>query len=130
MERNFYTDDFEEFLKEKADQNKMYPSDRVWNNVYGSLHHRRRWFAIGLVLLLVTSALMISREVLLTGKTQPLAQKTTAPLVTPAAPDNDNTPSYTRNIGIPAYKGVTSQSNHIIHPAVIAGTTDITPAVI
>ncbi|HSC37642.1 MAG TPA: hypothetical protein VLD19_07225 [Chitinophagaceae bacterium] len=127
MERNFYTDDFEEFLKEKADQNKMYPSDRVWNNVYGSLHNRRRWFAIGLVLLLVTSALMVSREVLMTGKTAPIAQKTIASL--PAAADNDNTPSYTRNIGIPAYKGVASQSNHIIHPTVVTAA-DIIPATV
>ena len=81
MERNFYNDEFEEFLKQKADQNKMYPSDRVWNNVYGSLHNRRRWFAIGLVLLLITSALMISREVMRTGQDK-IAANTSAPAVT------------------------------------------------
>ncbi|HEY4147918.1 MAG TPA: hypothetical protein VGM41_03265 [Chitinophagaceae bacterium] len=109
MERNFYTDDFEEFLKQKADQNKMYPSDRVWNNVYGSLHNRRRWFAIGLVLLLVSSGLMISREVLMTGDNQ-LAQKATPathPLVTPARAEDASV-----DIGIAAYKGATLQSNH------------------
>jgi hypothetical protein len=30
-ERNIYGDDFEKQLKEKADQFKMYPSDKVWN---------------------------------------------------------------------------------------------------
>ncbi len=112
MERNLYNDDFEEFLKQKADQNKMYPSDRVWNNVYGSLHNRRRWFAIGLVLLLITSGLMISREVLMTGEGQ-LAQKAAPahqPLITPAAAEN----AYA-NIGIPAYKGATLQSNRVSH---------------
>jgi hypothetical protein len=40
MERNFYNDDdfdFEQFLKQKADQYKMYPSDRVWNNIDNSI---------------------------------------------------------------------------------------------
>lgn len=138
MERNFYNDDFEEFLKQKADQNKMYPSDRVWNNVYGSLHNRRRWFAIGLVLLLITSALMISREVMRTGQDKiaagsPPAQAapgTTATASSSGAAStiNDNTNSYTNDIGIPAYKGPTLQSSHnarsgwnMTTPAAIAG---------
>jgi hypothetical protein len=52
MERNFYTDDFEELLKEKADQYKMYPSDKVWNGIQSSLHSRRKWYWIGFALLL------------------------------------------------------------------------------
>lgn len=52
MERNFYTDDFEELLKEKADQYKMYPSDKVWNGIQNSLHSRRKWYWIGFALLL------------------------------------------------------------------------------
>jgi len=106
----------------------MYPSDRVWNNVYGSLHNRRRWFAIGLVLLLITSALMISREVLRTGQDK-IAANTTPP---PAAPrpsatlttGNDNTNPYNNNIGIPAYKGPIQPNNHMAH----AGWNMTTPA--
>ena len=41
-ERNLYDDEFEKQLKEKADQFKMYPSDKVWNEVHSSLHTRRR----------------------------------------------------------------------------------------
>jgi hypothetical protein len=52
MERNFYTDDFEELLKEKADQYKMYPSDKVWKGIENSLHSRRKWYWIGFALLL------------------------------------------------------------------------------
>src|SRR5688572_6485856 len=52
MERNFYTDDFEELLKEKADQYKMYPSDKVWNGIQNSLHSKRKWYWIGFALLL------------------------------------------------------------------------------
>ncbi len=52
MERNFYDDDFEELLKEKADQYKMYPSDSVWNGIQNSLHSKRKWYWLGFALLL------------------------------------------------------------------------------
>ncbi|RYZ50422.1 MAG: hypothetical protein EOP49_14010 [Sphingobacteriales bacterium] len=52
MERNFYNDDFEELLKEKADQYKMYPSDKVWNGIQNALHSRRKWYWLGFALLL------------------------------------------------------------------------------
>ena len=51
-ERIFYDDDFEKQLKEKSDQFKMYPSDKVWNEVYSSLHTRRRRFVAGMTLLI------------------------------------------------------------------------------
>jgi hypothetical protein len=43
METNFYTDEFEQLLKEKADQFRMYPSKRVWHSIYNNLHPSRRW---------------------------------------------------------------------------------------
>lgn len=52
MERKFYHTDFEELIKEKADQYKMYPSDRVWKGINKSLHSRRRWYWSGFVVLL------------------------------------------------------------------------------
>ena len=51
-ERNLYNDEFERQLKEKADQFKMYPSDRVWNEVHGSLHTRKRRFVVGMSFLI------------------------------------------------------------------------------
>jgi hypothetical protein len=51
-ERIFYDDEFEKQLKEKSDQFKMYPSDKVWNEVYSSLHTRRRRFVAGMALLI------------------------------------------------------------------------------
>ncbi len=65
MERNFYNEEFEEFLKQKSDQYKMYPSDRVWNKVYKSIHRGRRWTAIGIILLFITGAGLVGREMLL-----------------------------------------------------------------
>jgi hypothetical protein len=51
-ERILYEEEFEKQLKEKADQFKMYPSDRVWNEVYSSLHTRRRRFVAGMTFLI------------------------------------------------------------------------------
>jgi hypothetical protein len=51
-ERNIYGGEFEKQLKEKADQFKMYPSDKVWNEVHSSLHTRRRNFVAGMSFLI------------------------------------------------------------------------------
>lgn len=53
MERNINIDDFEDFLKEKVDQYKMYPSDKVWNNIHRSVHPLKKWPYITLTLLLL-----------------------------------------------------------------------------
>jgi hypothetical protein len=57
MERNF-NNEFERFLKENADQYRMYPSAKVWSGVYNALHTRRKWFGLGIILLLLTSSLV------------------------------------------------------------------------
>ena len=51
-ERILYDDEFEKQLKAKANQFKMYPSDKVWNEVYSSLHTRRRRFVAGMTVLI------------------------------------------------------------------------------
>lgn len=43
MESRDYTGEFESFLQEKADQYKLYPSDRVWNAINDKLHPKSRW---------------------------------------------------------------------------------------
>lgn len=52
MEKDFYHNDFEDYLKEKADQYKMYPSDKVWKGVDRSLRSYRKWYWTGFILLL------------------------------------------------------------------------------
>lgn len=49
MERDFYNEDIEQLLKQKADQYKMYPSDKVWKGIQRSMHPRRRWYWFGFV---------------------------------------------------------------------------------
>ncbi len=43
MESRDYTGGFENFLQEKTDQYKLYPSDRVWNAINAKLHPRKKW---------------------------------------------------------------------------------------
>lgn len=50
MERGFYNDEFEELIKQKADQYKMYPSDQVWKGINRSLHTRRKWYWLSFLL--------------------------------------------------------------------------------
>lgn len=54
MERGFYNEDydFEELIRQKSDQLKMYPSDKVWKGIHGNLHSTRRWYWLSLVLFL------------------------------------------------------------------------------
>ena len=56
MEKNFDNKEFEQFLKQNADQYRMYPSEKVWNGIYSSLHSRKRWLGIGLILLFLAAA--------------------------------------------------------------------------
>jgi hypothetical protein len=54
MEDKFNNRDFEQFVKQNADQYRMFPSEKVWKNIHHTLHTRRRWYALGLTLLLLT----------------------------------------------------------------------------
>src|SRR6476619_6424244 len=56
MENNFDNRDFERFVRNSADQFRMFPSDKVWKGIHNAIHKRRRWYGIGLALLLVTTA--------------------------------------------------------------------------
>ncbi len=57
MERNL-NNDFERFLKENADQYRLYPSAKLWKGIYAALHTRRKWFGLGIALLLLTGSLI------------------------------------------------------------------------
>ena len=91
MDRNFYNnDDFEEFLKQKADQHKMYPSDRVWNNIYSSLHGRKRWMIGGFALLFLFSSLFIGRQSVMSNYTRVATQINKVPASPFLAINDDN----------------------------------------
>src|SRR5688572_245938 len=60
MERQFHNEDFEKFLKDNANQYRMYPSDKVWKGIYSALHIRQRWYSISALILLLTSGALLT----------------------------------------------------------------------
>jgi hypothetical protein len=87
LESNFYSDEFEQLIREKTEQYKMYPSENVWKGVHNSLHTKRRWF-IGSMAVLVTGILFFSGKELLSPG-HPLSHKLAA--AGPASADSFNT---------------------------------------
>src|SRR5678816_2231931 len=55
MESNFRNRDFEQFVKQNADQYRMFPSEKVWNGINGVLHTRRKWYGLWLGIFLLLS---------------------------------------------------------------------------
>ncbi len=75
MENQKYQDEFEQFLHDEVKQHRMYPSDRVWNNIRTELHGHRSWPALTFISLFIITALTLS-TVLSTQEnfhTQPLS---------------------------------------------------------
>ena len=91
MERKFYTDDFEQLLKEKSDEFRMYPSKRVWHSIYNDLHPGRKWPSIAVSMVLIIALLMVgywnnnfSKTTIAAGNTT----KNAAPHINASANDN------------------------------------------
>lgn len=78
MESNFNNRDFERFVKQNADQYRMFPSEKVWEGVHDALHSRRRWYGIGLVLLFITAAIVTSVMLVPGGKNNDTLATTSA----------------------------------------------------
>ena len=75
MERKFYNDDFEELIRQKTDQYKMYPSDKVWKGIYNSLHTKRRRFIAGMSVLIIGFLMIAGKELLMPAKHAAIAKK-------------------------------------------------------
>ncbi len=59
MEKNFYTDDFEQLLKDTTEDFRMYPSRKVWHSIYNDLHPAKKWPSFAVCLLLITAILYV-----------------------------------------------------------------------
>jgi hypothetical protein len=59
MERRFDMSDFEQSLKDHADQFKMIPSKRVWNGIYNNLHPGSKWPSITVAILFLITLIII-----------------------------------------------------------------------
>ena len=89
-ERILYDDEFEKQLKEKADQFKMYPSDKVWNEVYSSLHTRRRRFVAGMTFLIGSILILAGTQLIFPSQhinSHSVAAKINTPVKPAAAAD-------------------------------------------
>lgn len=75
MDRRYNNRDFEHFLKQNADQYRMFPSEKVWEGIHHTLHTRRRWYGIGLAFLLLSTATVTTVMLNNAGKKQQLADK-------------------------------------------------------
>ena len=75
MDRRYNNRDFEHFLKQNADQYRMFPSEKVWEGIHHTLHTRRRWYGIGLALLLLSTATVTTIMLNNAGKKQQLVDK-------------------------------------------------------
>lgn len=58
MEDRYHDREFEQFVKRNADQYRMFPSEKVWKGIHSTLHTRRRWYSIGIALLLLTTGVV------------------------------------------------------------------------
>lgn len=60
MESNYSNRDFEQLVKQNADEYRMFPSEKVWSGINNSLHTRRRWTGFGLAFLLLLTGGAVS----------------------------------------------------------------------
>ena len=89
-ERSYFDDEFEKQLKEKSDQFKMYPSDKVWNEVHNFLHTRRRGFVVGMSFLVGGILILAGTQLIAPSKNvhnTRAVTKTSAEPETPATAD-------------------------------------------
>ena len=91
MESNYRNSGFEQYIKESADQYRMFPSDKVWKGINNTLHTRRKWYGAGLAFLLLLTGtavtwVMVSYPVSKNQQVaiqQPSIKATTQPAISP-----------------------------------------------
>jgi hypothetical protein len=59
MDRNFDIEDFEQLLKERSDEFKMYPTKRVWYSIYNNIHPGKKWPSVAMSVTLIAILLLV-----------------------------------------------------------------------
>jgi hypothetical protein len=111
MERGFYNEDIEELLKQKADQYRMYPSDKVWKGIQRSLHPSRKWYWFGFVLFLSAIGYYAFVELFAPSTTRPISENS-APSTTPAPQPASEKSSNAKAVIIPFGSSSKQGNNH------------------
>lgn len=60
MRTPFYNDELEDFLRQQADDHRMYPSDKLWRNIQLTLHGETRWPALTYISIFIIASLVAS----------------------------------------------------------------------
>jgi hypothetical protein len=135
MESKFNSENFERFLKDNADQYRIYPSERVWKGVYNALHTRRRWFGIGFILLLlsagfVTTMMLTNTPVDGTQQTSSskIIKQTTEPAEATALSQKLFIPEIVSSIDEKKLPGTIGITNQTIQNTSLTLPADIIPA--
>lgn len=139
MERGFYNDDFEDLIKQKADQYKMYPSDQVWKGINRSLHTRRKWYWLSFVLFLsgLTYYAIVQLLSPSSGNKKPVANVNPASQLTIA---DDNTHDKPAAVVVPFSTQIkqkdprsgpaTASRSYVMNPAIDDEVGSIVPTVV
>jgi hypothetical protein len=60
MRTPLYNDELEDFLRQQADEHRMYPSDKLWRNIQLTLHGETRWPALTYISIFIIAALVVT----------------------------------------------------------------------
>lgn len=119
MERGFYNEDIEELLKEKADQYKMYPSDKVWKGIHRSLHPNRKWYWFSLILFLSAVGYYTFIEFITPSTADRAIAGNNASTPVNTTPETSESTSNTKAVIVPfgnPKQTVTKQRNFVLNP--------------
>lgn len=59
MGNRLYDNELEDFLKNQANQHRMYPSDHVWRKIQDEVHGYRKWPALTIIAVFIIAALVV-----------------------------------------------------------------------
>ncbi len=102
MEDRYHDRDFEQFVKQNADQYRMFPSERVWKEIHGTLHTRKKWYSIGIALLLLTTGVVTWVMLVTPSGKKELASH--SPVSQPGTVKKQDTKQLARVVIVPAKK--------------------------
>ena len=58
MRSPLYNDELEDFLRQQADEHRMYPSDKLWRSIQLTIHGETRWPALTYISIFIIAALV------------------------------------------------------------------------
>jgi outer membrane protein with beta-barrel domain len=119
-ESNFYSDDFEQLIRGKTEQYKMYPSENVWKGVHSALHTKRKWF-IGSMAVLVTGILFLAGRELIAPTHTTALHKPAAGAGSVASVARTSTPAEAAHVPLAAIRPANSSSDVARHSALSGG---------